>query len=52
MPLVGCGRKSLLQMADCGACTKQRGTYIPDFINAPPNQMAQKSDEIKKKRKH
>lgn len=39
-------------MADCGTCTKQRGTYIPDFVNAPPNQMAQKSDEIKKKRKH
>ena len=36
-------------MADCGTCTKQRGTYIPDFINAPPNQMVQKSDEIKKK---
>ena len=39
-------------MADCGTCTKQRGTYIPDFINAPPNQMVQKSDKIKKKSKH
>ena len=39
-------------MADCGTCTKQRGTYIPDFVNAPPNQMVQKSDEIKKKSKH
>lgn len=31
---------------------KTTGDVHPGFVNAPPNQMAQESDEIKKKRKH